>query len=65
MDAIISGAKERMTKNILAVFSPEKMQYYNDEITRKENEGHIVSFIDMAGLILEQLVFEKVGSQIL
>lgn len=51
-----------MTKNILSVFSPEKMEYYNEEIKAKENEGFIVSFIDMAGLILEQLVFEKVSS---
>lgn len=62
IDRFISSAKERMTKSILSVFTPEKMEYYNEEIQAKEKEGYIVSLIDMAGLILEELVFEKVSS---
>lgn len=62
MDTVISATKEPMTKNILSVFSPDKMEYYSEEMKAKENEGYIVSFIDMAGLILEQLVFGKVSS---
>ncbi|XP_070771970.1 cytosolic phospholipase A2 zeta-like isoform X2 [Enoplosus armatus] len=59
MDSIISAAKEQMTKSVLSVFSPEKLQYYSEEMEEKGNEGYIVSLIDMAGLILEHLVFGK------
>ncbi len=62
IDSIISAAKERMTKSFLSVFSPEKLQYYSEEMAEKENEGYIVSLIDMAGLILEHLVFGRVSS---
>ncbi|XP_068597164.1 cytosolic phospholipase A2 zeta isoform X2 [Brachionichthys hirsutus] len=59
INEIISAAKEQMTKSVLSAFSVEKFDYYNEEITKKENDGYLVSFIDMAGLILEHLVFGK------
>ncbi|XP_035519760.1 cytosolic phospholipase A2 epsilon-like [Morone saxatilis] len=59
IDSIISAAKDQMTKSVLSVFSPEKLQYYSEEMAEKGNEGYIVSLIDMAGLILEHLVFGK------
>lgn len=62
IDSIISAAKEQMTKSILSVFSPEKLHYYREEMSEKENEGYIVSLIDMAGLIFEHLVFGRVSS---
>ncbi|XP_054456785.1 cytosolic phospholipase A2 epsilon [Anoplopoma fimbria] len=59
IDGIISANKEQMTKSILSVFSPDKLQYYREEIAKKEQEGYIVSLIDMMGLIFEHLVFGK------
>ncbi|XP_076599468.1 cytosolic phospholipase A2 zeta-like [Chaetodon auriga] len=59
MDSVISAAKKQMTKSTLSAFSPEKLQYYSEEMTKKGNEGYIVSLIDMAGLVLEHLVFGR------
>ncbi|XP_031728917.1 cytosolic phospholipase A2 zeta isoform X2 [Anarrhichthys ocellatus] len=59
MDSIISAKKEQMTKNVLSAFSPEKLQYYREEVAEKEQEGYTVSLIDMCGLIAEHLVFGK------
>ncbi|KAK5853525.1 hypothetical protein PBY51_014670 [Eleginops maclovinus] len=59
MDSIISASKEQMTKSVLSAFSYEKLQYYSEETAQKEQEGHHVSLIDKAGLILEHLVFGK------
>ncbi len=62
MDGIISAAKKQMTKSVLSGFSPEKLQYYSEEMDKKEHEGYIVTLIDMASLILEHIVFGKVSS---
>lgn len=62
MDSIISATETQMTKSILSAFSPEKMQYYSEEIAEKEQDGYIVSLIDMMGLIAEHIVFGKVSS---
>nr|XP_046258518.1 cytosolic phospholipase A2 beta [Scatophagus argus] len=59
MDDIISTVKVQMTKSTMSAFSREKLQYYYDEMEVKGNDGYIVSLIDMAGLILEHLVFGK------
>ncbi|XP_034408437.1 cytosolic phospholipase A2 zeta-like [Cyclopterus lumpus] len=59
MDSVISEKKEQMTKSMLSVFSPEKLQYYREEIAEKEQDGYIGSLIDMLGLVFEQLVFGK------
>uniref|UniRef100_A0A8C2WQW0 PLA2c domain-containing protein n=1 Tax=Cyclopterus lumpus TaxID=8103 RepID=A0A8C2WQW0_CYCLU len=55
MDSVISEKKEQMTKSMLSVFSPEKLQYYREEIAEKEQDGYSVSLIDMLGLVFEQL----------
>ncbi|XP_034040987.1 cytosolic phospholipase A2 beta-like isoform X2 [Thalassophryne amazonica] len=59
LDRVISKAEEQMTKSVLSAFSKDKLQYYSDEMAEKGDKGYIVSFIDMAGLILEHLVFGK------
>ncbi|XP_051278892.1 cytosolic phospholipase A2 beta isoform X7 [Dicentrarchus labrax] len=59
IDSIISAAKDQMTKSVLSVFSPEKLQYYSEEMAERGNKGYIVSLLDMASLILEHLVFGK------
>uniref|UniRef100_A0A672HQM8 Phospholipase A2 n=1 Tax=Salarias fasciatus TaxID=181472 RepID=A0A672HQM8_SALFA len=63
LNKVISFEKEQMTKSVLEVFSPEKLHYYREEMAEKKEQGHISSFIDFAGLFVEQLVFgEKVES---
>lgn len=61
MEGIISAAEQQMTKSTLSAFTLEKMDYYASEMAQKENNGYLVSFIDMAGLILEHLVFGRVS----
>lgn len=62
IDSIISATKKQMTKSTLSAFSLEKLQYYREEMAEKEQDGYIVSLIDMVGLIFEHLVFGKVSS---
>ncbi|KAF7667859.1 hypothetical protein LDENG_00040870 [Lucifuga dentata] len=59
MNSIISAVKEKMTKPILSCFSTDKLSYYKEELTAKGNDGYLVSLIDMWGLVIEHLVFEK------
>ncbi|XP_072288349.1 cytosolic phospholipase A2 beta-like [Eucyclogobius newberryi] len=59
LETIISKNKTQMTKSSLSAFSLEKMMYYHHEMEEKEKQGHLVSYIDMVGLILEHLVFEQ------
>lgn len=65
MNEIISALEKQLTSNVLSNFSVEKMSYYNEEMKVKENEGHLVSLVDMWGLFVEQLVFGKVSSKTL
>ncbi|KAM3606464.1 uncharacterized protein V6R79_017023 [Siganus canaliculatus] len=59
LNSIISAVKEQMTKSVLSAFCREKLQYYHEEMREKADDGYSVSLIDMAGLILEHLVFGK------
>ncbi|XP_028256350.1 cytosolic phospholipase A2 delta-like isoform X2 [Parambassis ranga] len=59
MNTFTSAAKEQLSKSMLSLFSPENLQYYKEEMTQKEKEGHTVSLIDMLGLVFEELVFGK------
>ncbi|KAK7901745.1 hypothetical protein WMY93_018514 [Mugilogobius chulae] len=57
LESVIRQNKQQMTKSTLSAFSMEQMKYYYSEMEQKEKQGHLVSYIDMAGLILEHLVF--------
>ncbi|XP_029925717.1 cytosolic phospholipase A2 zeta-like [Myripristis murdjan] len=59
IDTVISVMEERFTKSFMSSFSIEKLQYYQDELDERLREGHIVSFVDMWGLIIEHLLFGK------
>ncbi|XP_029986113.1 cytosolic phospholipase A2 zeta-like isoform X2 [Sphaeramia orbicularis] len=59
MDTFIRAEKEQMTKSTQSAFTPDKMQYYHEEMKAKEDDGHPVSFSDMAGLVFEHLIFGK------
>ncbi|CAN9500161.1 unnamed protein product [Ophioblennius macclurei] len=63
LNKVISAEREQMTKNILGLFSPERLLYYRKETAEKQEQGHISSFVDTAGLVVEQIIFgEKVSS---
>uniref|UniRef100_UPI003AABA0C7 cytosolic phospholipase A2 zeta-like n=1 Tax=Centroberyx gerrardi TaxID=166262 RepID=UPI003AABA0C7 len=59
IDSAISAMEGKITKRFLSSFSTDKLQYYKDELDKKGKEGHIVSLVDMWGLVIEHLIFEK------
>uniref|UniRef100_UPI003AAE3706 cytosolic phospholipase A2 zeta-like isoform X2 n=1 Tax=Centroberyx gerrardi TaxID=166262 RepID=UPI003AAE3706 len=59
IDSAISAKEGKITKSFLSSFSTDKLQYYKDELDKKGKEGHIVSLIDMWGLVIEHLIFGK------
>ena len=56
----IAELEKEITKSALSAFTLEKLQYYNTETGKREQEGHPVSLIDMWGLVIEQLTHGKV-----
>lgn len=50
-----------MTKKTCSGFTLEKIKYYHQEMEEKEKQGHLVSYIDMTGLIIEELLFGQVS----
>ncbi|XP_076022603.1 cytosolic phospholipase A2 zeta isoform X2 [Genypterus blacodes] len=59
MNEIISALEKGLTSNKWSYVSPKRLNYYNKEMKEKENEGHLVSLVDMWGLLLEQFIFGK------
>ncbi|XP_071401263.1 cytosolic phospholipase A2 zeta-like [Centroberyx affinis] len=59
LNSAISAMEGEMTKRFLSSFSIDKLQYYKDEMDKKRKEGHIVSLVDMWGLVLEHMIFGK------
>ncbi|KAK7901742.1 hypothetical protein WMY93_018511 [Mugilogobius chulae] len=57
LETLISQNRKKMTIKPEEGFTLEKMKYYKSEMDEKEEQGHLVSYIDMAGLILEHLLF--------
>ena len=60
MDESISAMEGEITKSFLSAFTPEKLQYYRHQMAEKEKEGHMVSLIDMWGLVIEHCLYGKV-----
>ncbi|XP_070982010.1 cytosolic phospholipase A2 zeta-like [Oncorhynchus clarkii lewisi] len=59
MDESISAMEGEITKSFLSAFTPEKLQYYRHQMAEKEKEGHMVSLIDMWGLVIEHCLYGK------
>ncbi|CAB1343553.1 unnamed protein product, partial [Coregonus sp. 'balchen'] len=59
MDESISALEGEITKSFLSAFTPEKLQYYRHQMAEKEKEGHMVSLIDMWGLVVEHCLHGK------
>uniref|UniRef100_A0A8C7L592 Phospholipase A2 n=1 Tax=Oncorhynchus kisutch TaxID=8019 RepID=A0A8C7L592_ONCKI len=60
MDESISAMEGEITKSFFSAFTPEKLQYYRHQMEEKEKEGHMVSLIDMWGLVIEHCLYGKV-----
>ncbi|XP_046885001.1 cytosolic phospholipase A2 zeta-like isoform X1 [Hypomesus transpacificus] len=65
MEKAIAELEKEITKSALSAFTLEKLQYYNTETGKREQEGHPVSLIDMWGLVIEQLTHGKKNSHTL
>ncbi|XP_020337275.1 cytosolic phospholipase A2 zeta [Oncorhynchus kisutch] len=59
MDESISAIEEEITKSILSAFTTEKLLYYKHQMAEKKKEGHMVSLIDMWGLVIEHCLHGK------
>ncbi|KAF4084374.1 hypothetical protein AMELA_G00127940 [Ameiurus melas] len=59
LDKVIASAQKELSKSTVSLFSPTELCYYHSELQDRMKEGHFVSFIDMWGLIIEQLIFGK------
>ncbi|XP_057705231.1 cytosolic phospholipase A2 delta [Corythoichthys intestinalis] len=63
IDSTITDLRKELSKGVLNVFSPKKLEYYRQEMEEKMNKGHIVSLADMAGLVYEEIAFgQKITS---
>ncbi|XP_055018871.1 cytosolic phospholipase A2 epsilon-like [Boleophthalmus pectinirostris] len=65
LESLMPKIREQMTKSMMSAFTPEKLHYYYTEMEKKEKQGHLVSYIDMAGLIAEHYVFGQKNSSTL
>ncbi|XP_061646150.1 cytosolic phospholipase A2 zeta-like [Phyllopteryx taeniolatus] len=59
IDSTIAQIRKEISKNLLSLFSLENLEYYKQELEKKNNEGHIVSDTDVAGLLFEHVIFGK------
>ncbi|CAB1312596.1 unnamed protein product, partial [Coregonus sp. 'balchen'] len=59
MDESISAMEGEISKSFLSAFTPEKLQYYRHQMAEKEKEGHMVSVIDMWGLVIKHCLHGK------
>lgn len=58
--AVTGPIKTEMIQRHEDMLSTEKISYYRKEMKQKEKEGHLVSYVDMWGLVIEHLIYGKV-----
>lgn len=54
------SVKNELSKSTKSLFGPSRLRYYYSELQQKQKEGHLVSPIDMWGLIIENAIYGKV-----
>ncbi|KAF4084373.1 hypothetical protein AMELA_G00127920 [Ameiurus melas] len=59
LDKVIASAQKELSKSTASLFSLHSWNYYHSELQNREKEGHSFSFIDIWGLVIEQLIFGK------
>lgn len=65
VDRVIAAVKNEVKSAALGMFSPDRMEYYSQEMSVKRSEGYAVSSIDMFGLLVERQIFGKVNASLL
>uniref|UniRef100_A0A8D2KX78 Phospholipase A2 n=1 Tax=Varanus komodoensis TaxID=61221 RepID=A0A8D2KX78_VARKO len=59
LEVPLLDAKKHMNKNkFFASFAPERLKYYVKELRQRSQEGHIISFTDLWGLIIEAMLHD-------
>uniref|UniRef100_A0A8D0L2E4 Phospholipase A2 n=1 Tax=Sphenodon punctatus TaxID=8508 RepID=A0A8D0L2E4_SPHPU len=58
-----SEIKRQVLKNKLCCFSLDRLQYYEKEMCKRNEEGHKLTFADLWGLILESMFWDEADSQ--
>ncbi|XP_030643303.1 cytosolic phospholipase A2 zeta [Chanos chanos] len=59
LDTVMAMLKGEISKSVYSLFSFDQLSYYRDELKQRENDGHVVSLIDMWGLAIEHLIHGK------
>ncbi|KAL4641116.1 cytosolic phospholipase A2 zeta-like isoform X1 [Arapaima gigas] len=54
-----SAMEAEMSKGFYTAFCSSQRQYYMEELEKRQQEGHVISFIDLWGLIIEYLLHGK------
>lgn len=54
------SVKKELSKSTKGLFGPSLLRYYYSELRQKRKEGHLVSPIDMWGLMIENAIYGKV-----
>ncbi|XP_017332299.1 cytosolic phospholipase A2 zeta [Ictalurus punctatus] len=59
LDEAIVSVKKELSKSTKGLFGPSLLRYYYSELRQKRKEGHLVSPIDMWGLMIENAIYGK------
>lgn len=59
----IECAQSRVCSSKMGAMSPERLQYYVQELASLEGSGHSVSLIDLWGLLIEYVLYQAVREE--
>ena len=59
----IERAQARVCSGKMGAMSPERLQYYAQELGSLEGSGHSVSLIDLWGLLIEYFLYQEVRDE--
>ncbi|XP_018621708.1 cytosolic phospholipase A2 zeta isoform X2 [Scleropages formosus] len=57
MQQHVSAMEAAMSRSFYWAFSSSQRQYYAEELKKRQEEGHVITFIDVWGLALEYLLY--------
>lgn len=59
LEEAINEARKQVTKCKINCFFMDRLKYYYNELKQRREEGHDSSFIDLWGLVLESMLYDK------
>uniref|UniRef100_A0A671RRC2 Phospholipase A2 n=1 Tax=Sinocyclocheilus anshuiensis TaxID=1608454 RepID=A0A671RRC2_9TELE len=59
LNGVMESVKKEISKSVFSIFSPEQLRHYKEKMEEREEEGLLVSLIDMWGLAIEYLIQGK------